>query len=224
MRRMSPLLAAVLMATVLLACGGSDDGGDEAEGPPDPFPLQPAEGPEDGLRVTVVGDSITALAGEPLRSDLSEARASLTAVPGYRLGQFDLGPIDDQDPDVVVIALGTNNVLQGGWDGDDEAELDQLLDDVGDRRCTLLVDVVGVGDVIVADEVVEDFDRGARAANRALADAARTRDEGGNPTRIVAWSEVAPRPGVMSGDGIHPTRDGAEAWARLVSDEIDAGC
>src|SRR5699024_10431196 len=117
MRRMSSLLVALIAAVLLASCGGSDDSdnwtGTSDEEPPDPFHLRPAEGPSDAERVVVVGDSITLLSSDALSDALAGKRASITAVQGFRFGQFDLEGIDDQDPDVVVIALGTNNVTQG---------------------------------------------------------------------------------------------------------------
>src|SRR5699024_350896 len=108
MRRLMALLFAglVLVAGLVLAgCGWFDDDADEDEPAPPDASLATPQGPEDGLRVTVIGDSITALGEEPLREELADTRLSITGVPGFRLGQFDLDDLDDHDPDVLVIAL-----------------------------------------------------------------------------------------------------------------------
>lgn len=223
--RLLPLLA---VAVLLAACGGGSDDGDHDDAlfPEGDAELSEPEGPEEGLRVTVVGDSITALGSAALRDELVDARLSITGVPGNRLGQFDLSALEDQDPEVLVIALGTNNIAQGGWDDDDEAELDDLLDDLGDRPCTLFVDIAVHGEVFVdGAESDVDFEDEAEIVNGLLADAARERSENGDPSRVVAWSEKVDEPGVIvEGDGIHPSAEGARVWARLIADEVRRGC
>lgn len=217
MRRVALTLVVALTAATLTACGlfGDDD---EASPPPSTVTLQDARGPEDGLRVAVFGDSITALAADALAEELADTRLSITAVPGFRFGQFDLTGLDDQDPEVVVVALGTNNALRGGWEDDDVRELDGFLDDLGPRPCTLFVDVA-VSELDDSDS----FEGDIRAANDALTDRARQRSDAGSPSRIVEWSGRVEED-VVEKDRIHPTEHGVDVWADLVGDAVRNGC
>lgn len=211
------------LALLAAACGGSD--GESLPEDHDPVALNAASGPEDGKRVVVIGDSITRMAQGELEDELADTRLSITAVPGYLLRDFDLDRLDALDPEVVVIALGTNNLIFGGWEDADEDELDDLLADVGSPPCTLLVDVAGNEPITGSDgETLEHFDEDAAQLNRLLDDRARARTDAGDPTVVVPWSSIAHEPGVLDDSGVHPTADGIPLWVDLVASAIRDGC
>jgi lysophospholipase L1-like esterase len=218
------LLAA--LALLVTGCAGDDAGGESAAGTIPLFggtvpPGGPAIDltPSDGVRgrdVVVIGDSIT-VASAPLIVAAAtgiDVDVTVLAEVGRRIavggsppaGTDVLGEVlDEEEPDLVVVALGTNDV--GKYNTIDEyaAQIDELVEMV--PRDTPLVWI---------NTYLEDNPDSSAAFNAALIE---TLKERGTAT-IGRWSSIAQRDGMLS-DGIHPSDDGNQEFADLVVDEIE---
>lgn len=215
----------MLVCLLLAGCGGDAASPDTA---PRELPVRNAAVPVDGPTVRVrpvvdrrtaviVGDSITAAAGDAIaaRAESADVSVLVDAEVGRRIaggvspepGTVRLQAIRGRyaTPDVWVIALGTNDV-PGYDDADDYARLiDTLLAEIPAGDPLLWVNVYLAG----APERSDTF-------NTTLEQMLARR---GN-ARVVDWRTTAPEDGVLS-DGVHPTTDvGVSAFADLVVDAI----
>jgi lysophospholipase L1-like esterase len=217
----------LLAALALLAAGcGGDDEGQPAAGtiplfggtvPPGgpAIDLTPSDGAR-GRDVVVIGDSIT-VASAPLIvaaasgidvdvTVLAEVGRRITVGSSPPAGTDVLGEVlDEQDPDLVVVALGTNDI--GKYNSIDEyaAQIQDLVEMVpGDTP------------LVWINTYLEDDPDSSAEFNAALIEELRER---GTAT-IGRWSSIAQRGGMLS-DGIHPSEDGNQEFAALVIDEIE---
>jgi lysophospholipase L1-like esterase len=111
----------------------------------------------------------------------------------------------DHTDEVWVIALGTNDI--GQYDTDDEiaAAVDAVLAEVPQE-----VPLVWV------DTWVVDRPEEAEAVNTVI----RQRVEQRGSSVLAPWTAVAGDDGVLTGDGVHPTTDGADVFAFVVTDTV----
>jgi lysophospholipase L1-like esterase len=111
----------------------------------------------------------------------------------------------DHTDEVWVIALGTNDI--GQYDTDDEiaAAVDAVLAEVPQE-----VPLVWV------DTWVVDRPEQAEAVNAVI----RQRVEERGRSVLAPWTAVAGDDGVLTGDGVHPTTDGADVFAFVVTDTV----
>lgn len=170
----------------------------------DTAPPTTADGAAAGDRhVDVVGDSLTASARDELSAVLGRiGSVSIDAVVGRALvgGQKALERIAADDPDIVVIALGTNDVIPGADYGD---LVQRTVDITTGARCVVWVDV-------------QEVRAGHAEVNRLIHAAA--------VDAIAWWSAVAGPPHLHLGDGYHLSAAGQEAFAALVADTVAAAC
>jgi lysophospholipase L1-like esterase len=218
------LLVAAVAATA--GCGDDDDsstaggtiplfGGTVPPGGP-AINLTPA-GPVGGGRdVVVIGDSIT-VGSAPLilaAADADDVDVTVLAEVGRRItvdGQPSSGSdvvrevFDKGNPDLVVVALGTNDI--GKYD---------TVDEYADQIEELLALVPGDTPVAWINAYLSRTPDDSSAFNAGLLQALSAR---GNST-IGRWSSIAQRDGMLR-DGIHPTDEGAQRFADLVEEQID---
>jgi lysophospholipase L1-like esterase len=217
------------LATITLAgasCGGDDSttaggtlplfGGTVPEGGP-AIDLTPSQGSGgDERNVVMVGDSITVRAAPlieaattPLDLDVdihAEVGRRITSGRDPAAGTDVLAEVlADTKPDLVVVALGTNDVGKYTSIQDYAGQIEALLDLVPDDT-----PVVWINTYLAArpDE--------SATFNAALLDTLASR---GNTT-IGRWSSIAQRDGVLS-DGVHPSEVGTQEFADLVVGEIE---
>lgn len=176
----------------------------------------------------VVGDSITAQSfwnrdtewqaagpGMPTGQDLV-----VDAWLGYRFEDVqarETARANDPDqprPAVLVIALGTNNLGDGTWDGVDEVAFAALLHTPSPSSCVVVaLPAVGPG----AGPVVAERFALARARMTAIAER--------RPSTVVrdGWAEtLAVHPEYVGADGVHLARDHALAGDQANPEAADA--
>jgi lysophospholipase L1-like esterase len=171
---------------------------------------------DSGPTVVVLGDSITHMARDALHQALAGYQVRIAAGVGEG---WSGGPISDGegvhvmadiaeayaelDPDIAVLALGTNDALQPGLTLDAAlASMRSIVEDFA-GAC-----VVGVEVNTAATAAGFDPDE-ARAINDALVQLA---DETVDIEQVAA-SGFEP-------DGIHPRPDATPAYAQLVADAV----
>jgi lysophospholipase L1-like esterase len=211
-RRWARIAAAAVAVALLAGCtaANANSGAGEA-GSPDP--------PEPRARtVTVVGDSLTVLGEQAVRSALSDAGwwAALDAFPGRTTGtQMDaLRAAADRGNDATLIELGTNDALRVSRGelsvSQAEADIVAALDLFGDR-CVVWV--------------IPDRDPERRGADAGAAiDAIVKREAARRPALHVADLAVvlAAHPEYLVADRVHLTVDGYEALADLMARTLQA--
>lgn len=173
--------------------------------------------------VVMIGDSITKGATPALddRYDLlgldhlieaeNGKRIAVSArdnASGAAIAQFlaDNGDGDHTD-EVWVVALGTNDV--GQYAGPDEiaAAVNEILAAVPDDAALVWVDTY-----------FRDRAEAAAELNAIVRDRVARRGD----SIIAPWTAFAPSEGVLTGDGVHPTSDGADVFAFVVTDTVRA--
>jgi lysophospholipase L1-like esterase len=225
--RRRKLAVALLLAAVAAAAGcGGDDDVDTAGGtiplfggtlPPDgpAIDLTP-DGPVGGRDVVVIGDSITvgsaplivaaAEAGDVDVTVLAEVGRRITVGNRPSSGSDVVREVFDAgDPDLVVVALGTNDVGKYTTIEEYAAQIQEFL-------------ALVPADTPVAwiNTYLSRTEDDSAAFNAALLDTMRQR---GNAT-IGRWSSIAQRDGMLR-DGVHPSDEGAQEFADLVVEQID---
>lgn len=219
------LLGAVVagVAAALTACGRGD--GPATRGtvplfggtvPPDgpAIDLSPS-GASSGRRVVMIGDSITVASTAALEAQARQLGIELTirAEVGRRIavGRQPAAGIDvlaealaDGEPDLLVIALGTNDVGKYSTVEEYAGQIEQCL-------------ALMPGDVplVWINAYLSRSPDSSATFNAALLETL----QGRRNSTIGRWSDVAQQDGVLS-DGIHPTDDGARRFADLVIDQI----
>ena len=174
--------------------------------------------------VAMIGDSITALSQKALEKvfssqGISEAKIDAQVSRRIRVGNGTGEPLNGEkvlanllavgiDPDVWVVALGTNDVSSY-----DAAELGELIDEML-TRLPEGVPAVWI-DVFLPDRL-DATDR----FNTVLRERAASRPK----TSVASWSAVASKDpkSLMSGDRIHPSDAGEVAFASLVGTAVAA--
>ena len=127
---------------------------------------------------------------------------------GSSLAEFVTETSDvDHSEELWIVALGTNDI--GQYDSPDElaAAVNEVLDRVPDEAPLVWVDTY-----------FRDRPEQQELVNSIIRDRVERR---GNSV-IAPWSVFAPEDGVLTGDGVHPTRDGTEVFAFVVTDTARA--
>jgi lysophospholipase L1-like esterase len=174
----------------------------------------------DGPRLVLVGDSISALSEDELRAALADRSVRMAAIQGEGLaggglttagGLGSMGAwaadVAADEPEVVVVALGTNDALLGELALPDALAAWDRIAEAHEAACLVGVSFPAGGEGVDAAEA------------RALDDRMRARSD-----VVVPWAEAAAAdPGrYLEADGIHPTTAGQELFASLVADAAGA--
>jgi lysophospholipase L1-like esterase len=196
-----------------------------ATGEPGSAETPPADRPAEGLgvaadatSVVVVGDSITQGSADEIRYVMAGLGYTDITVDGLTSRRIVTGGDGDPesgtqavrrlldegaDPDVWVIALGTNDIGKYASSEEYGALVSQLVDLLPDDRPLLWVDAYRddyVGDSEVFDEAVR----------------AQLSDRDG--TVVVSWFDVATAEPSLLRDGVHPTSEGRARFAGVIGE------
>lgn len=183
---------------------------------PDLWPFRP--------KVALIGDSITATSEGVLRDELVRSyHLDIEATPGYRTDQ--LLPAARQaaaeQPEQVVINLGTNDAFQSWPIEQSEASLRELIGLFPQARCVHLVTV----NERILDLQQTGLTPRLQAYNQMLARVAASRPG----TDLVDWTAAvdayaaAGEPsGPFTFDSVHPLEPGQRDLARLYHRALDA--
>ncbi len=172
--------------------------------------------------VVMIGDSITKGSTPALeeRFDLLDLDIDIEAQNGKRMAvssgdnpsgssvaEFIAGSSDDHSDELWVVALGTNDIGQYSSPDEIAAAVNEVLDAVPEESPLVWVDAY-FRDRPEQQEVVNTIirDRVTRRGNSVVA----------------PWTEFATGDGVLSSDGIHPSDDGTEVFAFVVTDTTSA--
>jgi peptidoglycan/LPS O-acetylase OafA/YrhL len=173
--------------------GESPSGGEGSEGDPSPDP-SPGETPG-GEDVDVVGDSVTLAAAGAIQARLPGSQVDAEVSRSFVV---ELGIVRDN----VVVAGATNGAIP-------EHQIDSLMATAGEDRCVVLVTGHGPPSATWID--------GANDAIRA----AQSR----YPNVVVAdWDAAATaNPQMLASDNTHPGGEGADLYARTITEAL-ANC
>ena len=152
----------------------------------------------------IIGDSISFGAQEEYPVAMPNDDVEVIAISGIRLGpqRPEIDRAVAEEPDVLVIQLGTNDVPV--YEPTFLDEIDQVLDGTDDLPCVLWVNVF-----------VPNFATNAENVNEHLEDAADDHDN----LQIVDWFTLAnDDPSLLSPDGLHPSEAGQGVLALAVAD------
>ncbi len=212
--RRSAALPAILLATVvagatLAGCGASDGG----RATQCPQPTSHGSVP----RVLVLGDSNLYESGEQVAGALSKAGfdPTLRGVPGYGLKDLDgfwLGELPAllrDDPEVVVVALGTNDTSAAADVEAFPSRLDRMMRALGDRPVVWVTHV---------DPRPFEVPGGAKAVNAAIR-AAPARWP--NLTVLDRAPVLTARPELLRDDDLHFTAEGMVSFADAIRDSAE---
>lgn len=169
--------------------------------------------------VAVVGDSLTVAATDEITGALArlgirsvivdgrESRRMATSDTGLPSGVVAIEAIlDEHEPDLWVVALGTNDV--GAAVGPERfvADLRETIGAIPGAAPVVWVDVWirdRLADVVAANTVLRE-ELGRRAA----------------PSVVVDWFSEGQVDGVITGDGVHLTETGEERFASAIADAV----
>jgi lysophospholipase L1-like esterase len=171
------------------------------------------------VSVAVIGDSLTLSAKEEISEALASTGIELVAVDGVEnrrmtSGSSEVPPattaikavLEEAEPELWVIAMGTNDV--GAQTGTEvfREDMDELLD-------LLPADA----SVIWVDLWIRDHDDRIVEANEAIRlELGRRRGVGA----VVDWHTQADNPGIITRDGVHLTTDGQQLFADSIVNAI----
>ena len=127
---------------------------------------------------------------------------------GASVAEFLSGGGDgDHSNELWIVALGTNDV--GQYDGPDEiaAAVNEVLGNVPDSAPLVWVDTY-----------FRDRPEQQELVNSIIRDRVERRGNG----VVAPWSAFATTDGVLTGDGVHPTSDGTQSFAFVVTDTARA--
>jgi lysophospholipase L1-like esterase len=174
--------------------------------------------------VGFLGDSITFQATTALEDRAPDTwRADVRATSGATIVDMaaQAARMGAEQPEAVIVNLGTNDVMQGLPPEKSAADLDLLLDQLGDPSCVVLVtvheNIVTEQDGVLADRV--------RATNAALAEVADRRG-----VRVVDWTAHLAAAGAVPGtpdlliDTVHLSDAGIDNLVGLYLDTLADGC
>jgi len=177
-----------------------------------------------GTDVGVVGDSITVQL-TPFLEQAADGEFSLelAAVSGATVGDMvdDAAVVAAAGPDVLVVNLGSNDVIQGVPPERSAADLERLLAQFSGVRCLVLVTV---NEAMFSDAEGFLTDR-AVATNTALGEVAARRG-----AVVVDWNELLATQRALPGtpdmllDTVHVTDFGAEVLTAAYLDAITGAC
>jgi lysophospholipase L1-like esterase len=208
--------AALLAAGALAACSSTESQRtlDDVE------PQGVAAGDDDvePRTIAMVGDSITFMATDPLREGLSSLGLDVVTIDaqvGRRMtvGTELLYPGVDvvgyvtaaDDPDVWVVALGTNDVGQYGDPAQYAEQVTTVLDAIPDGVPVVWVDTwhrERLDDAVLLNDVIRDV--------------VGRRDR----TLVVDWFQYGDDDGVITDDGVHPTDAGLDVFGLVVTEGV----
>lgn len=197
--------------------------------PPVREPSQPEPEADQQPRILIVGDSLTRQAQDPMTDLLRDQNAEILAKDGTTVGQWTLylpALVEREQPDVLVIALGTNDNLAydepSGLDTAGRADayggrVEALLDATEDVPCRIWIEPSPFG-------FDDRYQENAPALNAALR--ATLADHG---VRLASWGESMTRGGAFRNgwmwiDSIHLSGSGQIAYAALVAKAALDGC
>lgn len=172
--------------------------------------------------IVMIGDSITVGAQSIIEgqfASLGFSEVSVVAQQDKRIGvsfgnnssgsdiaSFIAGDSDrNGDEQLWVVALGTNDISQYSGVEDVVAAIDLVLEPIPQDAPLIWVNTY-----------FADRPEDTAEVNAAIDQAIRQR---GNAT-IGRWSDIAATDGVLSGDGVHPSSDGAKIFAAFVTTTV----
>jgi len=172
--------------------------------------------------IVMIGDSITKGSTPALeeRFEMLGLDADIHAENGKRMAmsssdnpsgssvaEFIAGGADDHADELWIVALGTNDIGQYSSPDEIAAAVNEVLAAVPDESALVWVDTY-IRDRPEQQDVVNTIirDRVARRGNSVVA----------------PWTEFAAADGVLSSDGVHPSDDGTEVFAFVVTDTTRA--
>jgi lysophospholipase L1-like esterase len=172
-------------------------------------------------RVVMVGDSITkgslplleqrfaALGLQPTIAAENGKRMAISSPnnpSGANVAEF-LAFDQERDPatEVWVVALGTNDAGQYGSPDEIAAAVNEVLAEVPADAALVWVDTYIANRTDDTDEIN---------------DIIRQRVEERGNAVIAPWTSVADTDGVLTGDAVHPTSEGSEAFAAIVVETV----
>lgn len=113
----------------------------------------------------------------------------------------------DHTDEVWVVALGTNDVGQYGRPDEIAAAVNEVLAAVPEDAALVWVDTY-----------FRDRAEAAAELNAIVRERVARRGD----SIIAPWTSFAPSESVLTGDGVHPTSDGADVFAFVVTDTVRA--
>ncbi len=171
--------------------------------------------------VVMIGDSITKGARDAIaeRFELLGLDALIEAEDGKRIASSSTGNPSgaalasslvetgdgDHTDEVWVVALGTNDIGQYDTDAEIAAAVDEVLDGVP-------VDAA----LVWVDTWIVDRPEQSALVNSVI----RERVDARGDSTIAPWTALAADDGVLSSDGVHPTSDGNDVFAFVVTDTV----
>lgn len=174
--------------------------------------------------VAVVGDSLTVAAEDELTAELTALGLEVVAIDGLVSRRMDRGgsslpPGTDAiadilagspfaPPDLWVVALGTNDV--GG-----RLTPEEFRADMG----AVLALIPEQAPVVWVDLWIRDREDAIVEANRSIRTVLARR---ASPSAVVDWFSQGAVPGVISGDGVHPTELGQQRFADAIAAVVGA--
>lgn len=233
----STVVALVGVGLLFAGCGSTDTGAESAttidlspglavDGDPGELGTHgdTARDSDDIDAVVMIGDSITKGSLDPLADrfeQLDMDAVTIEAENGKRMvvsasdnpGGSTVAAVvrelsdGDHSDELWVVALGTNDI--GQYVGTDEiaAAVNEVLDRVPDEAPLVWVDTY-----------YRDQGEQQELVNSIIRDRVERR---GNSV-VAPWSAFAAEDGVLTRDGVHPTSDGAEVFAFVVTDTARA--
>lgn len=174
-----------------------------------PIEAEPSGARAGGNRLLLIGDSLFTGVSRRYTNEACEQLVPLgwtvavEAEPS-RAVDFGVKVLDgrlDEGWDAVVIELGTN---YGGNEKGYFDLLERMLDDLGDRPVLLLTTTM--------------YKPEQREVNDTIAFLAASRDN----VSVVDWEGISELPGVLSGDGIHPTPTGQVVMVAAIAQLLGA--
>lgn len=172
--------------------------------------------------VVMVGDSITVASSEELEVALTDLGLEVLLIdaqvgrrmtvgergrltPGVDVVEYVAGALE---PELWIVALGTNDIGQYPDPDDIAAQVDAILDRIPEGA-----------PVVWVDTWIRDRPDQARAVNDAIRSAVDRRPA----TLVVDWASSATADGVLAGDGVHLTDGlGRARFAEVVAAGVEA--
>ena len=113
----------------------------------------------------------------------------------------------DHSDEVWVVALGTNDVSQYSGPDSIAASVNEVLNEVPDDAAVVWVDIY-----------FRDRPEDAASVNSIIRERVTRRGD----SVIAPWAAFAASDGVLTGDGVHPTSEGSDVFAFVVTDTVRA--
>ncbi|WCO68751.1 GDSL-type esterase/lipase family protein [Iamia majanohamensis] len=176
----------------------------------------PARGPQ----VLAVGDSVTYMSANPIKDAFDWTdNVDVQGRPGYRTDQLvpiALEFVDADDPEVLVVFTGYNDLTQGV---DTSQAVEQMMDVAAAQPCAVWLLVPTKGDY--APDAAEAFN------SRVVALA----EDRGSVHLSTDWRDAVdatdgpdPDPALVSEDHIHPVADGEVRLAQAMEEAASREC